>query len=112
MWEKMALMAPGKRYLTNPSFLLVVQARARFKKLIDRELMCVVYLDVQVYRLRQRDGSIKRCIGLAQPVDDFHFVAVEQATCLQCLETGGSCVVIPQLHRAVLSTVGLFPEIV
>jgi hypothetical protein len=49
-------------------------------------------------RFRQGDRPVERRIGLAQPVDDFDFVAGEQATLLQSLETGGGFSAVTQFH--------------
>src|SRR5262245_4055366 len=49
-------------------------------------------------RFGQGDGPVERRIGLAQPVDDFDFVAGEQATLLQSLETGGGFGAVTQFH--------------
>src|SRR5215475_10187631 len=49
-------------------------------------------------RFRQGDSPVERRIGLAEAVDDFDFVAGEQATLLQCLETGGGFGAVTQFH--------------
>src|SRR5262245_43878196 len=49
-------------------------------------------------RFRQVDCSVERRIGLAKTVDDFDFVAGEQATLLKRLETGGGFGAVTQFH--------------